>query len=192
MICPQGYAVETESLQTTYGCGLCLFECQQLWNVVMGLFSLVKFKFDFLLTLRLPENTGRLTFAECRLHFSRVLCLVLGNGLLGVFISLQEIAAVPFSKSVRLDSHCFQANCLHMAVFVQKLFSRCGTERCVSNTIAGPLWRKSNNAEDNKLGDYNHGLLVCGDSWGMQGCRAEWSTNLPLQSGGEGSGITWP
>lgn len=85
---------------------------------LMGLFPLVKFKFDFLLTLRLPENTGRLTFAECRLYFSRVLCLVLGNGLLGVFISLQEIAAVPFSKSVRLDSLCFQANCIHMAVFV--------------------------------------------------------------------------
>lgn len=92
----------------------------------MGLFSLVKFKFDFSLTLRLPENAGRLTFAECRLHFSCVFRLVLGNGLFGVFIWGQEIAAVPFSKSVKLDSHSLQINCCI-----------CITERCVRNTMPG-------------------------------------------------------
>lgn len=107
-------------------CRLHIFECQQRWNVLIGLFSLVKFKFDFSLTLRLPENAGRLTFAECRLHFSCVFRLVLGNGLLGVFIWGQEIAAVSFSKSVKLDSHSIQTNCYI-----------CMTEGCVRNTMAG-------------------------------------------------------
>lgn len=68
------------------------------------MFSIVKFKFDFSLTLRLQEHTRRLTFAECRLHFSGVLCLRFVKTGCSWFSSRCWIAAVPFSKSLNLDS----------------------------------------------------------------------------------------
>lgn len=46
-----------------------------LSKTLFMLFSLVKFKFDFSLTLRIPEHIGLLTFAECRLDFSSDLCI---------------------------------------------------------------------------------------------------------------------
>lgn len=44
--------------------------------------------------------------------------------------------------------------------------------------------KKSNNAEDNKLGDSNNWLLFCRD-----GAAEPWSAHLPLQLGGEGQGL---
>lgn len=68
------------------------------------MFSIVKFKFDFSLTLRLQEHTRRLTFAECRLHVSGVSCLHFVETGRSWFSSRCWIAAVPFSKSLNLDS----------------------------------------------------------------------------------------
>lgn len=172
-----------------------IFECQQRWNVLMGLFSLVKFKFDFLLTLRLPESAGRLTFAECRLHFSCVFCLILGNGLLGVFIWVQKIAAAPFSESVKLDSHSFQANCFHTAAFVPHW----GTERSVGNTSAGPYeelqqctkatsWKITREAPVSSERAEASGRGSCGSDICSQIQEGQGSADLKNGRGGDGKG----